>query len=318
MRKRFVLILAVLPALALSCAVTEQQTQDPVGDWFAGSWDLAVQGKDGEYPSWLELERGSDGSLQGRFVGRFGSARPIPKIEVTGSELQFSLPIQYESHPVDLAFAGRFDGESITGTTNAEDGSTIAWTAVRAPALEREQAPQWGDPVILSEGDFEAMWKVRDPNAPNLWTIKDGVLENTGKGTDIITVAEFTDFKLQTEFKYPAGSNGGIYLRGRYEVQIQDDYGKDPHSLYIGGVYGFLTPSVNAGKPADEWQTYEITLIGRRVTIVLNGQTVIDNQVIPGITGGALDSREDLPGPIMLQGDHGPVSFRNFSVTPAR
>ena len=86
----------------------------------------------------------------------------------------------------------------------------------------------------------------------------------------------------------------------------------------MGGVYGFLTPCLNAAKPAGEWQTIEITLIGRAVTIVLNGERVLDRQAIPGITGGALDSREGDPGPILLQGDHGPIEFRKLTLTPAK
>ena len=110
----------------------------------------------------------------------------------------------------------------------------------------------------------------------------------------------------------PKEDNSGIYLRGRYEVQIEDNFGDEPDSHKIGGVYGFLTPSVNAGKKAGEWQTLEITLVGRVVTVVLNGERIIDRQTIPGITGGALDSDEGAAGPIMLQGDHGPIEFRNL------
>src|SRR5947209_2395258 len=117
--------------------------------------------------------------------------------------------------------------------------------------------------------------------------------------------------------RYPKGSNSGIYLRGRYEVQIEDDYGDEPDSHKIGGIYGFLTPSVNPAKPAGEWQAVDITLVGRTVTVVLNGERILDRQTIPGITGGALDSDEGAPGPLLLQGDHGPIAFRNLIVTPA-
>ena len=123
------------------------------------------------------------------------------------------------------------------------------------------------------------------------------------------------DFKANIEFRYPEGSNSGIYLRGRYEVQIADNYGLSPMDIYFGGVYGFLEPNENVAKKAGEWQTYEITLIGRRVTIVANGKTIIQDQTIPGITGGALDSDEAAPGPFMIQGDHGPVEFRKFEVS---
>ena len=118
------------------------------------------------------------------------------------------------------------------------------------------------------------------------------------------------------EFRYPRQSNSGVYLRGRYEIQIEDSHGEEPDSHRIGGVYGFLTPSVNAAKEPGEWQTLEAVLVGRTVTVVLNGERIIDRQAIPGITGGALDSDEGSPGPIMLQGDHGQVEFRKLTLTP--
>jgi hypothetical protein len=134
----------------------------------------------------------------------------------------------------------------------------------------------------------------------------------------LLTARKFTDFKLKAEFRYPKGSNSGIYLRGRYEVQIEDNFGHEPDSHEIGGIYGFLTPITNAAKQPGEWQTLEVTLVGRAVTVVLNGEQVIDRQAIPGITGGALDSDEGEPGPIMLQGDHGIVEFRNLALTPGQ
>jgi hypothetical protein len=143
------------------------------------------------------------------------------------------------------------------------------------------------------------------------------VLVNAVPGNDLRTDKTFADFRLYTEFRYPKGSNSGIYLRGRYEVQIEDNCGQEPDSERIGGVYGFLTPSVNAAKRAGEWQTLEIILVGRVVTVLLNGERIIDRQTIPGITGGALDSNEGAPGPILLQGDHGPIEFRKVTLTPA-
>jgi len=133
-----------------------------------------------------------------------------------------------------------------------------------------------------------------------------------------MTDQKFDDFKLHIEFRIPAGSNSGVYLRGRYEVQVEDDYGKEPSSHLLGGVYGFLTPNAMAAKPAGEWNTYDITLIGRKVTVIANGKKIICDQIIPGITGGALDSKEGEPGPIFLQGDHGPVEYRNITITPGK
>jgi hypothetical protein len=158
---------------------------------------------------------------------------------------------------------------------------------------------------------------MRSPDWENNWQIVDGTLYNRAVGSDIVLKQPFMDFKLVAEYKYPAGSNSGIYLRGRYEFQIIDDFGHAPGVGTSAAIYGFITPQRNAVKPADEWNSAEITLLGRHVTVVLNGDTVIDNQEIPGITGGALDSNEGEPGTIFLQGDHGPVVFRRLTLTPA-
>ena len=129
---------------------------------------------------------------------------------------------------------------------------------------------------------------------------------------------KFVDFKLHLDVNVPPKGNSGIYLRGRHEVQVQDDFGNDPHSRRMGGIYGQVTPTSLPAKPAGQWQTFDITLIGRRVTVVLNGVVIIDHQEIPGITGGALDSDEAAPGPLMLQGDHGGIRYRNITIQPAK
>jgi hypothetical protein len=143
-------------------------------------------------------------------------------------------------------------------------------------------------------------------------------MRNLKAGGNLVTDRKFTDFKLHIEFRYPRGSNSGVYLRGRHEVQIVDSTSAEPTSELLGGVYGFLTPNELVAKRPGEWQSFDITLVGRQVTVVANGKRVICEQEIPGITGGAIDSDEGTPGPIFLQGDHGPVEFRNIVLTPAR
>jgi hypothetical protein len=145
-----------------------------------------------------------------------------------------------------------------------------------------------------------------------------GVLRNQKSGGNLVTDRTFEDFKLHLEFRYPAGSNSGVYLRGRYEVQIADLEPEETGVGIIGAVYGFLPPTENASKKPGEWQTFDITLVGRLVTVALNEKTIICNREIPGITGAALDSDEGKPGPLLLQGDHGPIEFRNIVITPAR
>jgi len=160
-------------------------------------------------------------------------------------------------------------------------------------------------------------WLCQDPRRPMGWFVKDGILMNQGKeANNIYTQQKFDDFKLEVEFNVDPQSNSGVYLRGRYEIQILDGYGRplDVHSQ--GALYGFIVPAVNADKPAGEWQTYEITLIANHVTVMLNGTKIIENGEVPGITGGALDANEKGPGPILLQGDHGRVQFRKVRLTP--
>jgi hypothetical protein len=252
--------------------------------------------------------------MVGRFVYANGSARPISEIEVENGTFSFEIPPQWEDADSDLEFEGQLKGEKLEGTLLYTDGKTYNWTAIRAPKLSYTENPEWGKPIQLFNGKDLSGWK--QMGEKKQWIVEDGILKSPESGANLVSEQEFEDFKLHVEFKVPEGSNSGIYLRGRYEVQITDDYGSEPSNVLFGGVYGFLTPNEMAANPASEWQTYDISLIGRRVTIVANGKTVISGQNIPGITGGALDSKEGEPGPFMIQGDHGPVSFRKFVVTP--
>ena len=291
---------------------------EPADDKIIGRWDMTIQEDGGgRYPSWFEATS-EGGKLAGRFVGRVGSQRPIKTIEFANGHLKFSLPIQYERHKTDLQFEADLVGGRLEGTTFDPNGATLKWAAVRAPKLDRKSAPRWGNPITLFNGRDLTGWKVRDAKKADAWRVVDGLMENTPHGTDIITDQGFNDFKLHVEFKMVEKSNSGVYLRGRYEVQIEDNFGMEPESHRIGGVYGFITPSSNPAKKAGEWQTFDITLIGRRVTVSFNGKTIIDNAEIPGLTGGALDSNEGEPGPIMLQGDHEKIYYRNIVITPAK
>ena len=150
------------------------------------------------------------------------------------------------------------------------------------------------------------------------WSAVGGILQNAKSGANLVTTQKFDDFKLHLEFRVPKGANSGVYLRGRYELQVDDAAGLEPSSHHLGGLYGFIAPSENVARAADEWQTMDVTLVGRMLTYTLNGTTVICNREIPGITGGALDSAEAEPGPLLLQGDHGPVEYRNIVITPAK
>jgi hypothetical protein len=300
---------------ALVAGPTAVAAQAPAALPIVGRWDLQVTGPDGPYPSWLEVWVSGHQTLVGRFVGGVGSARPIARVDFADGAMRFAIPPQWERDSADLRVEGTLAGDRLTGTLVTPGGQRHSWTATRAPHLRRA-APTWGAPVALFNGKDLTGWTTRGENR---WRVVDGVLTNAGGGANLVTARTFDDFKLHVEFRYPKGSNSGVYLRGRYEVQIEDSPERvEPGPHAVGGVYGFLPPNENAAKAPGEWQTYDITLVGRRVNIVLNGRTVVADQIIPGITGGALDSDEGAPGPIFLQGDHGAVEFRKIVLTPAR
>jgi hypothetical protein len=305
--------LVTVPVLAADSPFVKQPPAKIIG-----RWDVKVTGPDGSYPSWFEVNLSGYRTLVGSYVGQFGSARPISKIDFDGEKIRFTVPPQWERRLSDVTLEGKLVGEVIKGETTNPEGQKLAWEARRAPLLKRVKMPEWSDPIVLFNGNDLNGWKPRSETMKNGWIVRDGVLINASPGNDLVSEQRFDDFKLKAEFRYPKGSNSGIYLRGRYEVQLEDNFGDEPDSHKIGGVYGYLTPASNAAKKPDEWQTVEITLVGRHVTIVLNGDPIIQNQAIPGITGGALDSDESKPGPILLQGDHGPVEFRHVSIRKAK
>ncbi|HME33595.1 MAG TPA: DUF1080 domain-containing protein [Candidatus Sulfotelmatobacter sp.] len=285
---------------------------------FLGRWDLTLKTPLRDYPSWLEISQ-QDGQLKAQFVGRWGNARPLPKCELSNGQLTFVSPKEEEDRKDDMVFVGKLSGKTLMGTTTGPDGTSWQWTGERAPSLKRTGAPKWGKPTQLFNGKDLSGWKASDPNASPTWKVENGTLVSPGHGPELISDAKFQDFKLHVEFNCAKGSNSGVYLRGRYELQIEDDPVPEGPTMRTGGVYGFLAPSPEQPRRPGEWQTYDITLVGRVVTVVQNGQTIIDQQEIPGITGGALDSHEALPGPIYLQGSEaGHVSFRNITITPAK
>jgi len=309
--------------LALSMEVYSEQhnsaeTTTVSPQSFLGRWDLTLKTPSREYPSWLEITQES-GQLKALLVSRWGHARPLPKIELSHGQITFVSPKDEEDRKDDIVFVGTLSGQKLSGTTSGQDGTPWQWTGERAPDLKRRAEPTWGKPTSLFNGKDLSGWRPSDPNATATWKVENGTLLSPGHGPDLITDAKFEDFKLHVEFNCAPKSNSGVYLRGRYEVQIEDDPVPEGPTMRTGGVYGFLAASPEQPRRPGEWQTYDITLVGRVVTVVQNGQTIIDKQEIPGITGGALDSHEGLPGPIYLQGsEDGHVAFRNITITAGR
>ena len=196
---------------------------------------------------------------------------------------------------------------------------TLAFTGARPPswpAANANATHTYGEPVELFDGKSMDTWNLQVPNRPSGWSVVDGAMTNEAKANNLVSKQTFKDFKIQAEYRIEPGSNSGIYLRGRYELQVLDDFGKAPESHGHMAIYAWVAPRVNASKPASEWQAMEAVLVGNKVTVTLNGQKVHDNVTIQAITGGALDANETQPGPIMLQGDHGKVWYRKVTVTP--
>lgn len=281
-----------------------------------GRWDLTVNMDGKDVPSWLEVKLSGVKTLVGYFVADGGSARPIAQVHVKEGKISFSIPPQWEQSDKYMEFDAVLENDKLTGTITSSAGKRYSFSGERAPLLKRTAPAIWGEPIrLLNENSLDG-WHVS--GAANQWVVVNGVLTSAKSGSNIMTDKKFDDFKLHIEFRYPEGSNSGVFLRGRYEVQVEDNKGSEPTSTYFGGVYGFLTPNEMAIKAPGEWQSFDITLVGRRVSVVANGKAIITDQIIPGITGGALDSKEGEPGPIMLQGDHGPIEYRNIVLTPAK
>ncbi|MDR0792457.1 MAG: DUF1080 domain-containing protein [Chitinophagaceae bacterium] len=283
-----------------------------------GRWDITLNDNGRSLPSWLEVKHSGLRTLVGAFVSTGGSARPVAKVNFDDGKFNFSIPPQWENSNNDMTLEGTLiDENNIEGVITTCDGRKQPFKGVRAPYLTRTAEPVWGTPIKLFNGKDLTGWKATGNH--NQWEVVNGVLTSAHPGSNLITEQKFNDFKLHIEFRCPEDGNSGVYLRGRYEVQIIDGKkGDHPASGLFSGVYGFLTPSEINTKGAGQWQSYDITLVGRMVTVVANGKTVICNQEIPGITGGALDSNEGEPGPIYLQGDHSSIEYRNIVLTPAK
>jgi hypothetical protein len=195
-------------------------------------------------------------------------------------------------------------------------GAALATAVVLATAVGAAEGEKDGW-ISLFNGKDLSGWRLRHEGERSGWSVQDGMLVNTPPSSDLVSEQKFRDFELHYEYMIPAGSNSGVYMRGRYEIQIDDAHGKDPESHQNGAIYGVVTPKSNASKPAGEWQTVDAKIVGERATVVLNGTKIIDDAPIR-LTGGALDDKVAEPGPIMLQGDHGKVTFRSIRIRPLK
>ena len=310
----FVLAWMALSAACIHSVGQVAATNNPL----AGRWDLTLTTPDGELPSWLEVSF-PGGNPKALFVGLMDHAVPPKGLKTNGLEFQFISPKGEEGFPHDMLFKGKLVGDKLIGKVTDSSGANWTLTGVRAPLLDTKSTSQWGPPIKLFNGVDLSGWTLRDPSRSGSWKVEQGELIAIGRGSDLITTSKFGDFQLHIEFKNGKSTNSGVYLRGRYELQIETDEAAQTGEFHTGGIYGFLAPNPEQPRVPGVWQTFDVTLIGRRLTVLQNGITVIDNREIPGITGGALDSNEALSGPIYLQGsEDGPVAFRNIVIRPAK
>jgi hypothetical protein len=311
--------------LAATLLMLAAQAGTPAGDAkpFLGKWNITGTGNDTAVVYWLEVKN-DGGKLTGRFLNRFSSPYDLANIRIENGELMFWNPGREGQQPNPI-WRAKVAGGQLVGTTTSmrREGapSVINWVGVRppfwSPLANANAKHTFGPPVALFDGKSMDAWGVQHKQNPVNWSVADGVMSSAEKqGNNLVSKQTFQDFKIEAEYRLEKGSNGGIYLRGRYELQLLDDAGQGLSPQGHMSIYGRTPPSVNASRPAGEWQRMEATVVANRVTVILNGQRVHDNAEIEGITGGALDANETEPGPIMLQGDHGKVSFRRVLVSP--
>jgi beta-glucosidase len=282
---------------------------------YLGRWDVTLHAPERDHASWLEI-RQEAGRLQVRMVGRWGRAHVLPLAALQGGGIRFESPGEEEGLPAGkLVFEGGRHGEALGGAVSFPGGQTWTWDAQRAPALLRPRTLHAGRPIRLFNGRDLTGWTAA--SAARAWHVSNGTLVSPGGGADLATVSVHGDFSLHIEANCARGANSGVYLRGRYEVQIEDDVKPGAPDERTGAIYGFIAPAVAAPRAPGVWHAFDIRLAGRRVTVVEDGVTLIADQEIPGITGGAQDSHEGAPGPIALQGgEPGEVAFRNIVLTP--
>lgn len=292
---------------------------DPInGRWIMQSTDPSV-----ERLFYLDLEGAGTNKIRGTFVGGAGGqSLPIVDASYRDGELKFAVEWvtgrDGDRRTVRTETTAKLLGSKLQGLTTTR-GRTYEWTGAREPEIADRDDGSWKEqkPIVLFDGQKASSWRVSGSSDLKGWTADGGILHNLDGNAPLLTSQEkFWNFKLHMEYRVSEGSNSGVGLRGRYEIQIYDDFGRPASDHGNGALYGRIAPKVNASKPHTEWQTYDITLIGRDLTLVHNGVTIIEKAHIPGYTAMATDRYEGEPGPITLQGDHGLVEFRKIVAVP--
>ena len=319
-------LITVGAALALAgCVCCKECAKD---DAVVGNWGLKLP-YSAMSAGHMIVSRTADGAAEAIVLWRWASPIPMKSCEISGN--RFSIV-----HPWNMRLEGCVDGDALTGriTYLKKDGSVDPdrkqeeFTGWRNPPIEpaNTACAKLGAPIDLLKDGLDG-WVSMNEKAKFGWSFKDGVLSNklglkpdgswAGGGANIMSKrADFYDFNLEYDVRVPKDSNSGVYLRGRYECQVVDSYGKPVNEHNMAAYYGRVVPSKAVEKPAGEWQHVSVTLYKRHITVVLNGETIIDNAPVVGITGGAIDANEFASGPIYLQGDHSDADYKNMILRP--
>ncbi|HXJ41353.1 MAG TPA: DUF1080 domain-containing protein [Bryobacteraceae bacterium] len=281
---------------------------------FNGKWDLLLLSANADKAWWLEVSGAGTPEIKGRFIGfPGGDLNDIKDLKIVDDELRF----WFENSAGRREYFAKFTNGQLQGQMTGA-GGPIPFTGYRAPVIRDHDDGTWlqAEPIRLFNGKDLAGWTGFGPAQELGWVVENGILKSTGKARNLVTTSKYWNYVLRVEYNVAQNSNSGIGLRGRYEVQILDDFGKPPQSHGNGALYSRIAPPVNASRKAGEWQTAEIRLVGRDVSITLNNKPLINKQKIEGLTAIAIDPFEGLPGVIELQGDHGAVEFRSIVLTP--
>ena len=310
----------VIAAVAAIAPVTTAQSSP-----FVGSWNMTGTGADSAFVYWLEVKE-ADGKLTGSFLNRVGNPNPLGSVKVENGELIFQAGNAERLNGPE--YRAKLEGGKLVGHHTLRTGGrggapagerVVNWVGTKRPTVPPSDANaehKYGTPVVLFDGKGLDAFGVQRTENPWFWGVIDGILTDVPPANNLISKEKFSDFKLEMEYRLGNGSNSGLYLRGRYELQLLDDRGKPAEILGHMAIYGRKAAAVNASRQPYQWQEVTAILVGDRVSVTLNGQKVHDNSVIEGITGGALDNDELAPGPIMIQGDHSLVHIRKLVVTP--
>lgn len=280
---------------------------------FAGRWNFNITTPRGTRASWLGI-KDKGGALEVWYQPTGGNVIQLADVKTEGQRLILTLNQASGNRPA-TSWELEAHGDKLTGVQRrGSDTTEIA--GVRAPELKRPMPQAWSKPEPLFNGKDLTGWEpVGDP-AGSRWKVIDGLLVNTDVGGNLKTTSKFNDFKLHFEVNCPDNANSGVYLRGRYEIQIEYHPGSTaPPERRMASVYGRIAPKPEMPAKPGQWETFDVTFVGRTLTVARDGVTIIDRQEVEGITGGALDANEAEPGPFYIQGDHaGGIKFRNITV----